>query len=50
MALEMNVAYLENDIAEENLREIRSKVISTTDMVDSNGKVKCMVHQSSYQY
>ena len=46
----MNVAYVEKDIAEENLRTIRSNKIVTADMVDSNVKVKCMVHQSSSRY
>ena len=45
MALKMNVSYVENDSAEENLRVIRSYGIITADMVDSNVKVKCMVHQ-----
>ena len=50
MALKMNVAYVEKDNAEEHLRAIRSDGIITADMVDSTGKVKCMVHQSSSQY
>ena len=50
MASKMNVSYVENDSAEEHLREIRSNNIITADMVDSNGKVECMVHQSSFQY
>ena len=32
------------------MRAIRSNEIITADMVDSNGNVKCMVHQSSSQY
>ena len=32
------------------MRATESDEIITTDMVDSNGRVKCMVHQSSYQY
>ena len=32
------------------MRAIRSDRIITTDMVNSNVKVKCMVHQSIYQY
>ena len=50
MASKTNVTYVENDIAEEHLRAIRSDEIITADMVDSNGNVKCMVHQSSSQY
>ena len=46
----MNVAYVEKEFAEEHLRAIRSNNIITADMVDSNGKVKCMVQQSSSQY
>ena len=46
----MNVAYVENDIAEDYLRSIRSNRIITTDMVDSNGKINCMVHQLGSQY
>ena len=45
MALKVNIAYVEKDSAEEHLREIRSDEIITVDMVDSNGKVKRMVHQ-----
>ena len=45
MASKMNVAYVEKDSAEEHLRAIRSKVIITVEMLDSNGKVKCMFHQ-----
>ena len=37
--------HTEKDIAEEHLRAIRSVEIVTAEMVDSNGKVKCMVHQ-----
>ena len=50
MSLKMNVAYVEKDSAEEKLRAIRSDKIITSDMVDSNGKVKCIVHQSSSQH
>ena len=50
MALKMNVANMKKDSAEENLRTIWIKIIVTTDMVDSNGKLNCMVYQSSYQY
>ena len=32
------------------MRAIRGEEIITADMVDSSGKVKCMVHQSSSQY
>ena len=45
MELNMNVAYVEKDISEEHLRSIRSNTIITSDMVDSDEKVKCMVHQ-----
>ena len=44
MASKMNVACVEKDSAEEHLRAIISDRIITTDMVASNGKVKCMVH------
>ena len=50
MALKINVSYVETDSAEEHLREIRSNKIVTTDMVNSNRKVRCMVHQSSSRY
>ena len=43
MASKMNVAYVEKDSAEENLKAIRSHKSINTDMVDSNGNVKCMV-------
>ena len=46
----MNVAYVEKDSAWDNLKEIRSYVIITAAMVESNGKVKCMFKQSSSQY
>ena len=46
----MNVPYVENDSAEDNLRAIRSNVTITVDMVNSNGKLKCMFHQSRSQY
>ena len=50
MASKMNVDYVENDSAEEHLRSIRIDGIITAGMVESNGNVKCTVHQSSYQY
>ena len=50
MASKMNVAYVENGSTEEHLRAIRSSEIITGEIVYSNGKVKCMFHQSSYQY
>ena len=50
MASKINVSYVEKDSAEENLISIRSDGIITADMVDSNGKVKCMVRQSSSRY
>ena len=43
MASKMNVTDVENDSAEDHLRAIRRDEIITADMVDSNGKVKCMV-------
>ena len=46
----MNFTYVENDSAEENLRSIRTDGISNAYIVDSNIKVKCMVHKSSSQY
>ena len=46
----MNVPYVEKDSVEEHLRAIRSKLIITVDMVDSNGKLKCMFLQSHSQY
>ena len=49
-ASKMNVACVEKDSAEENLRVIRSTRIVTADMVDSNGKLKSVFHQSSSQY
>ena len=45
MASKMKVTYVEKDGAEDELRAIRSEIIITVDMLDSNGKVKCMVHQ-----
>ena len=45
MVSKINVTYLEKDSAEDRLREIRCEKNITTDMVDSNGKVKCTVHQ-----
>ena len=45
MTLKMNVVYVEKDSAEEHLRAIRIDEIITADIVDSNGKVNCMVHQ-----
>ena len=50
MASELNVAYVENNSAEEHLRAIRNNKIIITYMVENNGKVKCMVHHSIYQY
>ena len=50
MASKMNFAYVEKDSIEESLRAIRSNIILTADMVNSNGKVKCMVHQLIFQY
>ena len=50
MASKINVAYVEEDIVEERFRSIRRNIIITTYIMDSNGKVKCMVHQSSSQY
>ena len=50
MASKINDAYVEKDSVEGNLRAIRSDEIITTEMVESNGKVKCMVQQSSSQY
>ena len=46
----MNVAYVKKDSAEKHLIEIRSNRIITADMVYSNGKLKCVLHQSSSQY
>ena len=46
----MNVAYVENDSAEDNMRAIKINGIITTDMMDINGDMKFMVHQSSSQY
>ena len=50
MASRMNVAYVEKVSAEEHLRAISSGIIINADMVDSNVKVDCMVHQSSSHY
>ena len=50
MALKMNVSYVEKDSEEEHFRVTRSNKIITAYMVDSNGKVKSMVHHSSSQY
>ena len=50
MAPKMNVAYMGKDSEEEHLRSIISDGIITADVVDINGKVKRMVHQSSSQY
>ena len=50
MAPKLNVAYMENDDVEEHLRAIESNKVINSDMVYSNGKVKFMVHKSSYQY
>ena len=46
----MNVPYVEKDSTEEHLIAIRSNVIINVDMVDSNGKVKCVFQQSRSQY
>ena len=46
----MNVPYVEKNGAEDHLKAIRSNVIITVDMVDSNEKVKYMFHQSCSQY
>ena len=46
----MNVSSVEKDSAEEHLRAIRSNEIITADMLNSNERVKCMVHQSSSKY
>ena len=48
MALKINVSYMEKDSTGKYLREIRSNNIITEYVVDSNVKVKCMVHQSSF--
>ena len=50
MAPKMNVGYVEKDIAQEHLREIRYNGITTIDMLYSNGKVNFMVHQSSLHF
>ena len=50
MAYKMNIPYVENYSAEWHLRAIRGDESITADMVYSNGRVKCMVHQSSSQY
>ena len=50
MASKLNVAYVERGSKKDDLRSIRSNVIIDADMVNINGKVKCMVHQSSSQY
>ena len=50
MSLKINVAYVGKYSSEEYLREIRSNVIIVADMLDSNVKLKNVVHQSSYQY
>ena len=50
MALKMNVSYVENDSAEDNLRAIRSETIITAGTMGSNVKIKCMVHQSISRY
>ena len=48
MALKINVSYMEKDSTGKYLRDIRSNNIITEYVVDSNVKVKCMVHQSSF--
>ena len=50
MASKTNVDYVEKDSAEENLKSISSDGTITAGMVESNGKLVFMVHQSSYQY
>ena len=45
MASKTIVDYVENDSAEDHLRAIRTNGINTTDMMNSNGKVKFMVNQ-----
>ena len=50
MASKINVAYVEKDSVEGHFRAIRSDKIITTDMVDSNGNLEYMVHQSSSRY
>ena len=45
MASKMNIDYVEKDSAEDHFIVTRSNKIITTYMVDSNVKVKCMVHQ-----
>ena len=50
MTSKMNVADVERESAEENLRAIRSNRNITADMVDRNGKMKCMFYQSNSQY
>ena len=46
----MNVPYVEKDSTEEHLIAISSKVTITIDMLDRDGKLKCVFHQSSSQY
>ena len=48
MASKINGTYVEKDSVEDHLRAISSNGIITIDMVQSNGNVKCVVHQSSY--
>ena len=50
MTSKTNVAYVENDILEEHLIPIRGERIITPGMVESNGNMKCIFHQSSCQY
>ena len=45
MASKMNVDFVDKFSAEEHLRAIRSNGIITAEILDSNGNVKCMVHQ-----
>ena len=40
-----NDSYVEKDSAEEHLRSLRSEKSITIEMVDSNGNVKCIIHQ-----
>ena len=44
MASKIKVAHVEKDSVEKIFRSIRSNEIITADIVDSTGKVKCMVH------
>ena len=50
MVSKINVVCVEKDSVESYLRVIRSTKIVTADMVDSNGKVSFMFHQSGSNY